>query len=60
MIELNKISTIKAKLDALMRKVSMQERRNQFSHLVGIVEDEQRILNDEKLANDGPYHVEEV
>ena len=54
------MSTIDAKLDALMNKVSMQERRNQFSHLVGTVEDEQRVLNDEGLAHDGPYHVEEV
>ena len=59
-IELNKMSTIEAKLDALMNKVSMQERRNQSAHLVGTVEDEQRVLNDEGLANDGPYHVEEV
>ena len=60
MIKLNKMSTIKAKLDALMNKVSMQERRNQSYHQVGILEDEQRVLNDEGLANDGPYHVEEV
>ena len=59
-IELNKMLAIKAKLDALMNKVSMQERRNQSAHLVGIVEDEQRVLNDEGFANDGPYHVEEV
>ena len=43
-----------------MHKVSMQERRNQSSHLVGTVEDEQRVLDDEGLANDGPYQVEEV
>ena len=60
MIELNNMLAIEAKLDALMNKVRMQERRNQSAHLVGIVEDEQRVLNDEELANDGPYHVEEV
>ena len=27
---------------------------------MGTLEDEQRILNDEGLANNGPYHVEEV
>ena len=59
-IELNKMSAIEAKLDALMNKVSMQEKRNQSTHLVGTMEDEQRVLNDEGLANDGPYHVEEV
>ena len=58
-IELNKMSAIEVKLDALMNKISMQERRNQSAHLVGIVEDDQRVLNDEGLANDGPYHVEE-
>ena len=60
MIELTKMLAIEAKLDALMNKVSIQERRNQPAHLVGTVEDEQRFLNDEGLANDGPYHVEEV
>ena len=59
-VELNKMSTIEVKLDALMNKVSMQERRNQYVHLVGTMEDEQKVLNDEGLANDGPYHVEEV
>ena len=59
-IELNKMSAIEAKLDALMNKVSMQERRNQSAHLVGTMEDEQIVLNDEGLANDGPYHMEEV
>ena len=58
MIELNKMLAIEVKLDALINKVSMQERKN--SHLVGIVEDEQRVLNDERLADDGPYHVEDV
>ena len=59
-IELNKMSAIKAKLDALMNKVSMQERSNQSAHLVGIVEDQQKVLNDEGLAQDGPYQLEEV
>ena len=54
-IELNKMSAIEAKLDALMNKVSMQERSNRSVHLVGTVEDQQRVLNDEGLAQDGPY-----
>ena len=45
MIELNKMSAIEENLDALMNKVSMQERRNQSTHLVGTMEDEQRVLN---------------
>ena len=59
-IELNKMLAIEAKLDALINKVSMKKRRNQYAHIVGTVEDEQRVLNDEGLGNDGPYHVEEV
>ena len=54
------MSAVEAKLDALMNKISMQERKNQSAYLVGTVEDEQRVLNDEGLANDGSYHVEEV
>ena len=42
---------IKAKLDALMNQVSMQERSNRFTHLVGIMEDQ---------PQDGPYQQEEV
>ena len=49
-IELNKMSAIEAKLDSLMNKVNMQERSNRSAHLVGIVEDQQRFLNDEGLA----------
>ena len=59
MIELNKMSAIEAKLDALMNKVYMDERSNRSAHLVGTVEDQQRVLND-GLAQDGPYQQEEV
>ena len=52
-IELNKMSAIEAKLDALMNKVSMQERSKRSAHLVGTMEDQQRVLNDEGLAQDG-------
>ena len=54
-IELNKMSVIEAKLDALINKVSMQERSNRSDYLVGIVKDQQRVLNYEGLAQDGPY-----
>ena len=43
-----------------MNKVSMQERSNRSTHLVGMVEDQQKVLNDEGLAQDGPYQQEEV
>ena len=59
-IELNKMSAIEAKLDALMNKVNMQERRNRSTHLVGTVEDQQKSLNGEGLAQDGPYQQYEV
>ena len=55
MIERNKMLAIKAKLDALMNKVCMQERSNWSAHLVGTVEDQQKVLNNEGLAHDGPY-----
>ena len=54
-MEVNKMSAIEQKLDALMNKVNMKERNNWSAHLVGIVEDQQRVLNDEGLAQDGPY-----
>ena len=55
MIELNNLSAIEEKLDALMNKVSMQERSNRSAHLVGTMEDQQKVLNDEGLAQYGPY-----
>ena len=54
-IELNKMSTIEAKLDAIMNKVNIQERSNRSAHLVGTMEDLQKAFNDEGLAQDGPY-----
>ena len=54
-IELTKMSAIEAKLDAQMNKVCIQERSNKSSHLVGIVEDQKSVLNDEGFAQDGPY-----
>ena len=60
MIELKKISAIEAKLDALMNKVSMHERSNRSAHLVGTVEDKQKVLNDKRLTQEGPYQQEEV
>ena len=60
MIELNKMSIIEAKLDTLMNKVNIQERSNLSAHLVGTVEEQQKVLNDEGIAQDGPYQQEEV
>ena len=60
-IELNKMSSIEAKLDALMNKMSNQERRNQSAHQVGSVEGgEHKNITDEGLTHVGPYQVEEA
>ena len=55
MIELNKMSAIEAKLGALMNKVRMQERSNRSAYLIGTVEDQQKVMNNEGLAYEGPY-----
>ena len=52
-IELNKMLAIEAKLDTLMNKVCMQEISNRSAILV--VEYQQRVFNDEGLAQDDPY-----
>ena len=60
-IELNKTSTIEAKLDALKNKMSNQKIRNQSAHQVGTREGgEQKSITDEGLAHEGPYQVEEA
>ena len=61
MIELNKMSIIEAKLDAIMNKMNNQERRGHSYNEVGIVEGaEQKNVADKGLAPEGPYQVEEV
>ena len=61
MIELNKMTAIEAKLDALMNKLGNQDRRKHSTHEVGIVEgNEQKSSADEGLAHEGPYQVEEA
>ena len=61
MIELNRMTAIEAKLDALMNKMGNQDRRMHSTHEVGIVDrNEQKSSADEGLAHEGPYHVEEA
>ena len=61
MIELNRMTSIEAKLDALMNKMGNQDRRMHLAHEVGIVEgNEQKHSSDEGLAYEGPYQVEEA
>ena len=61
MIELNKMSTIEAKMDAIMNKMNNQERKGHSCNEVGIVEGvEQKNVVDQGLAHEGPYQVNEV
>ena len=53
MIELNKMTAIAAKLDALMSRLGNQDRRVHSAH-------EQKSITDEGLAHEGPYQVEEA
>ena len=61
MLELNRMTTIEAKLDALMRKMGNQERRMYSANKVGTIdENEKRNSAEEGLAHEGPYQVEEA
>ena len=56
MIELNRMTAIEAKLDALMNKMG-----NHDSHEVGIINgNEQKSSADEGSAHEDPYQVEEA
>ena len=60
-IELNMMSAIEAKLEALMSKMGHEERKVHSTHEVGTVEGvEQKCIADEGLAHEGPYQVEEA
>ena len=59
--EINNMLAIEAKMDALMNKMSNQERRNQSAHRVGTMKrGEKKSLTDEGLSHEGPYQVEEA
>ena len=59
-IELNRMTAIEAKLDALMNKLGNQEKRIHSTHEVRTVEEsEQKSSVEEGLAHEGPYQVEE-
>ena len=60
-IELNKMTVIEAKLDALMNKLGNNERRMHTALEVGIIDEgEKRKSVDEGLTHEGPYQVEEA
>ena len=57
MIELNKMSAMEAKLDALMHRL---DKRMQSANEIGAVEGEGRVRNVDGLAEEGSYAVEEA
>ena len=60
-IELNRMTAIEAKLDALMNKLGNNERRMHTELEVGTVDEgEKRKSADEGLSHEGPYQVEEA
>ena len=60
-IDLNRMTAIEAKLDALMNKLGNQDRRMDSAHEVGTMEgNEQKYSDDEGLAHEVPYQFEEA
>ena len=60
-IELNRMTAIEAKLDALMNKIGNNERRMQIALEVGTVDEGERRKSGEEGSNhEGPYQVEEA
>ena len=56
MIELNRMTAIKEKLDALMSRLSNHTRRVHVAHEVETIEGgEQKCIAGEGLAHEGPY-----
>ena len=61
MIDLNHMTAIEAKLDALMRKMGNHERRMHSANEVGTVDENENMNSvEEGLAHEGPYQVEEA
>ena len=58
-IGLDRMTTIEAKLDAVMNKLGNNERRMHTAHEVGSVEERIR-RSAEELVREEPYHVEET
>ena len=61
MIELNWMTAIEAKLDALMSKMGNHERRMHSANEMGTVDENEKMNSiKERLAYEGPYQVEEA
>ena len=59
-IELNKMTAMEAKLDAIMHRVGRQEKRLHSTHEIGAIDREGMRRSVEGLADEDPYHVEEA
>ena len=60
-IELNRMTAIEAKLDALMNKLGNQDRRMHSTNEMGTMEGiEHNSITNEGLAHEGPYQVEKA
>ena len=60
MLELNKMTTIKAKMDVLISRMNTQERRSHLVNTMGLEGGEHKCITDEGLTHEGPYQVEEA
>ena len=60
MLELNRMTAIEPKLDALMSKMGNHERRMHLANVGTINENEKRNSAENGQANEGPYQVEEA
>ena len=57
---MNRMTAIEEKLDALISKMSAQDRRSHSTNAVGIEEGgKQKCIADEGLAHEDPYQMEE-
>ena len=59
-IELNKMTAMEVKLDAIMHKMDRQEKRLHFAHEIGAVDKEGMRRSAEGLVEEDPYQVEEA
>ena len=59
-IELNRMTTMEVKLDAIMHRMDRQEKRLHFAHKIGAVDREGMRRSAEGLVEEDPYQVEEA
>ena len=59
-IELNKMTTMEAKLDAIMHKLANQEKRMHYAHEIGVVGRDGTRRSAEGPIDENPYQVEEA